>query len=296
MATTRLPGSGSESPEHGVAAMELARTLKILWYRRRLVALGALIAMFAAMLSIYQVGLFPPSLKGRTNVFATASTQILVDTPGSAFADLASNIEPLDTRASVFARFLASPAAVALIARQAKLPFGAIEAQGPYDLNLPVFQQEPTAEQRSSQIIGEGALYRLRFDNNPELPIVSVFSQAPTQDEAIRLAAAAPVALRAYIDRLQKEQHTPVSRRVEVRQLGKATGGVVNKGANIQIATLVFLAVLAGWCMLLIPAQTIARGWREAGDAEARHANGSFAGNGRNPGRGKRRSPSQPRA
>lgn len=257
--------------------MELARTLKILWHRRRLVALGALIALIAAILSVYRVGVAPPSLTARTNVFATASTQILVDSPGSAFADLASNIEPLDTRASVFARFLASPAAVSLIARQAKLPFGAIAAQGPYDLNLPVYQQEPTAEQRSSQIIGEGALYRLRFDNNPELPIISVFSQAPTQEEAVRLAAAAPAALRTYIDRLQEEQNTPASRRVEIRRLGKATGGVVNEGANIQIATLVFLAVLAGWCMLLIPAQTIARGWREVGDPSDRGSGGNLA-------------------
>jgi hypothetical protein len=254
--------------------MELARTLKILWLRRRLVALGALVAVLAALLSVYRIGLMPPSLESRTNVFATASTQILVDTPGSAFADLASDLDPLDARAGVFARFLASPAAVASIAHEARLPFRAIEAQGPYDLNLPVFEQEPTAEQRSSQIIGEGALYRLRFDNNPDLPIVSVFAQAPTEDEAIALAAAAPTALRDYIDRLQARQRTPTSRQVEIRRLGDATGGVVNEGASLQIATLVFVVVLAGWCMLSIPAQSIARGWREAGEAGNRGAGG----------------------
>jgi hypothetical protein len=256
--------------------MELARTLKTLWRRRRLVTVGALIALIAALLSIYQVGLIPPSLESRTNVFSTASTQILVDTPGSAFADLSANIDPLDTRASVFARFLASPAAVALIARKAKLPADAIEAQGPYDTNLPVFQQEPTAEKRSTQIIGEGALYRLRFDNNPALPIISVFAQAPARDEAIRLAAAAPAALRAYIDHLQAQQQIPAASRVEIRRLGHATGGVVNKGANLQIATLVFIIVLGGWCMLLIPAQTIARGWREAGEAGGPPSNGDL--------------------
>jgi len=259
--------------------MELARTLKTLWRRRRLAAVGALIASLAALLSVYQVGLVPPSLTSRTNVFSTASTQILIDTPGSAFADLAANIDPLDTRASVFARFLASPAAVALIARKAKLPADAIEAHGPYDTNLPVFQQEPTAEKRSSQIIGEGAVYRLRFDNNPELPIVSVFAQAPNQDDAMRLAAAAPAALRAYIDDLQAKQHTPASRRVEVRRLGHATGGVVNKGANVQIATLVFIVVFGAWCMLLIPAQTIARGWRELDDRQLQGVSGE-SGNG----------------
>ncbi len=254
--------------------MELARTLKILWRRRRLVALGALIAAFAAMLSVYRVGLLPPSLTSRANVFATASTQILVDTPDSAFADLANDIDPLDTRASVFARFLASPTAIALIAREARLPAGAIEAQGPYEMNLPVFQQEPTAEQRSSQIVGEGALYRLRFENNPDLPIVAVFAQAPSQDGAIALATAVPAALRAYVQRIQARQHTPGFRRVVIRRLGRATGGVVNEGANVQIAALVFLVALGGWCMLLIPAHTIARGWRKLGEDDGRRSNG----------------------
>jgi hypothetical protein len=253
--------------------MELARTLKTLWIRRRLVALGALVAALAAMLSVYSIGLFPPSLTSRTNVFATASTQLLVDAPDSAFADLANDLTPLETRASVFARFLASPAALVLVAREAKVPLESIEAEGPYDINLPVIQQEPTAGQRSSQIIGEGALYRLRFENNPVLPIVSVFAQAPSKAEAIALADAAPRALRTYIDSIQANQQTPEDRRVVIRKLGDATGGVVNEGASLQIALLVFLVVFGAWCMLLIPAQTLARGWREA-DGYGGNSNG----------------------
>jgi hypothetical protein len=244
--------------------MELARTLKTLWIRRRLVALGAVIAALASLLSVYSVGIAPPSLTSRTNVFATASTQLLVDAPDSAFADLENDLTPLETRASVFARFLASPVALELIARDAGVPLDSIEAEGPYDINLPVIQQEPTAGQRSSQLIGEGSLYRLRFENNPVLPIVSVFAQAPTKSEAIALADAAPRALRTYIAGLQADQQTPEDRRVVIRKLGDATGGVVNEGANLQIALLVFIVVFGAWCMLLIPAQTLARGWREA--------------------------------
>lgn len=255
--------------------MEPARTLRTLWARRRLVALGAAVALVAALLSVFTVAIFPPALHSRTNVFATASTQILVDTPESAFADLEYDLEPLDTRANVFARFLATPAAVALIAREAKLPYGAIEAKGPFELNVPEVQRAPTAERRSSQIVGEGALYRLRFESNPSLPLVTVFAQAPTEMEAEVLATAAPAALRSYIDGIQDRQNTPVSRQVEIRQLGEATGGVVNKGANLQIATLVFLVVLGGWCMLLIPARTIARGWRSAWGREGTGANGA---------------------
>jgi hypothetical protein len=236
-----------------------------------------MIATIAALFSVYRIGLLPPSVESRTNVFAAASTQVLVDTPDSAFADLGYDLDPLETRASVFARFLASPAAVELIAREAGLPFDAIEAQGPYDLNLPEVQQAPTAEKRSSQIIGEGALYRLRFENNSQLPIISVFAQAPTQEEAVNLAAAAPTALRSYIEDIQTRQQTPASRQVEIRRLGDATGEIVNKGANLQIATLVFITALVAWCMLLIPANTIARGWRESEDDERPRSNGRRA-------------------
>jgi hypothetical protein len=246
--------------------MELARALKALWKRRRLVAVGVVFALIAATLSAFTVGIFPPSLTPRTNTFATASTQILVDTPNSAFANLEEEVEPLNTRAAVFSRFLASPLAITLIAREAGLPADAIEGQGPYEQNLPVFEQEPTAEKRSSEIIGEGALYRLRFENNPDLPIVTVFAQAPTADEAHQLADAAPEALSSYISHIQEVQKTPAKRRVEVRQLGDATGGVVNGGANAQIAALVFFVVLVLWCLLLIPAHTIARGWRSHDD------------------------------
>jgi hypothetical protein len=254
--------------------MELARALKALWKRRRLVAVGAVIALIAATLSAFTVGIFPPSLTPRTNTFATASTQILVDTPNSAFANLEEEVEPLNTRAAVFSRFLASPLAITLIAREAGLPANAIEGQGPYEQNLPVFEQEPTADKRSSQIIGERALYRLRFENNPDLPIVTVFAQAPTADEAHKLADAAPEALSSYISHIQKAQHTPAKRRVIVHQLGDATGGVVNGGASVQIAALVFFVVLVFWCLLLIPAHTIARGWRSHDDDDRPSSNG----------------------
>lgn len=265
--------------------MELARILKTLWQRRRLVALGAVVAALASMLSVYTVSLVPPGLTPRTNVFATASTQLLVDAPNSAFADLENEMTPLETRASVFARFLATPAAIELIAKDAGVPADEIEAAGPYDINLPVIDQEPTAGQRSSQIIGEGALYRLRFENNPVLPIVSVFAQAPTEREALALADAVPRALATYIAAIQVKQQTPRSRRVVIRPLGNAIGGVVNKNANIEIGLFVFFVVFGAWCMLLIPAQTIARGWREswAADEPGRAPGKGSKGDGKGP-------------
>lgn len=261
---------------------EAARALGLLWERRRLVALGAAAALLAALLAVYRLELLPPKLEKRSNVFATASTQILVDTPDSAFADLSNEIEPLEARASVFARFLTSPTAIDRIAARTGLPPAAIEAQGPYEVNLPPAQHEPTAERRSTQILGEGALYRLRFENNPDLPIVSVFAQAPETAEAVALAEAVPAALRGYVEAIQGEQGTPEERRIEIRALGPTAGGVVNEGADLQIGVLVFLVVLGAWCMLVLPGRTIASGWRGGREPPAAaRGNGSGADPGR---------------
>lgn len=245
--------------------MELARTLNALWRNRLWFAIGILVATAAAIVTVYSVSLFPPKLTSRTNEFATASTQILVDTPNSSFANLQEEVDPLNYRAGVFARFLASPEAITLIAREAGLPADAIEAQPPYEQGQPLFAVEPTAEKRSSQIIGERALYRLRFENNPNMPLISVYAQAPTDEAARRLADAAPEALQSYVTGIQESQKTPPKRRVTLRQLGDAKGATVNAGANLQIALLVFFVVLVLWSLLLIPAHTIMRGWRSGG-------------------------------
>jgi hypothetical protein len=200
---------------------------------------------------------------------------MMVDTPSSSFANLAEEVTPLNYRAGVFARFLASPAAVGLIAHQAGLPANAIEAQGPYEQGQPLFAIEPTAEKRSTQIIGERALYRLRFENNPNMPLISVYAQAPTGAEATQLADAVPTALQSYVRSIQDSQNTPPKRRVTIRRLGDATGGTVNAGVNVQIALLVFFVVLILWCLLLIPAHTIAKGWRSTGDDDDHASNGS---------------------
>jgi hypothetical protein len=245
--------------------MELARTLKALWRNRLWFAIGILIATATAIVSVYSVSLWPPTLTSRTNEFATASTQVLVDTPNSSFANLKEEVDPLNYRAGVFARFLASPEAINLIAREAGLPADAIEAQPPFEQGQPLFEIEPTAEKRSSQIIGERAVYRLRFENNPNMPLIAVYAQAPTASTAKRLADAAPAALRSYVTGIQEAQKTPAALRVTVRQLGDASGGTVNAGVNVQIALLVFFVVLFLWSLLLIPARTIVRGWRKGG-------------------------------
>ena len=227
--------------------MELARILTELWSRRRWLAVGAAVAFLAALSSVASVSLFPPSIKGKAIVFATASTQMIVDTPQSSLGDLSSDLAPLTARAGIFARFMTSYEALNYIGAEAGIPGRAIEAQGPFEIGMPTSVHTAAGSGGSSQ-----AKYRLRFDQNPELPIVNIFARAPNTEQAIRLANGAVRGLSKYLATLVEQERIAPNRRVNIRQLGNATGGVVNPGANKKVGALVFVVVLLLWCGLML--------------------------------------------
>lgn len=237
-----------------------------IWQHRAWIAPGILVALIAAVASIYSIGIFPPSLTRDTAEFASASTQVVIDSPKpSSLTDLDRNIVPLADRANVFSRLLASPTLVALVGRKAGVPPGAIDAKGPFNVNQPRAQREPTAERRASQLRFERSDYRLRFDSEPNLPLVTILAQAPTIAKARQMANASATALADYVEDVQSREEIPETERVVVSQLGAAEGGVVNPGVDRQIAALTFGGVLLGWSLLVLAASALLRRWRRRG-------------------------------
>lgn len=234
----------------------------LLWRHRLWIAPGFLAAVLAVVLTSYTVHLTPPSLERDSAQFAAASTQVLIDFPQrSSILDLESTLDPLVERANVYARLAPSPAVLELIARKAKIDAGLIDAKGPYKPGSPRLEREPSAEKRASQLRAEREVYRLRFDSERDqsVPIVNIYSQAPTVAEAARLANAASAGMREYVTRVQREEGLSPDQTVRLRPLGKATGGVVNPGVDRQIALLTFLGTLVIWCMAVLLASGL---WR----------------------------------
>ena len=95
------------------------------------------------------------------------------------------------------------------------------------------------------------ATYELSFVQNPSLPTVDVYAQAPTTEKAIALADGAVTGFAEFINHLNANG-VPQRERVEIRQLGQATGGIVDPGAGKKIGVLVFLAVFAMWCWFVL--------------------------------------------
>jgi hypothetical protein len=248
--------------------MNLALAFRELWRHKVLVALGIPVALLAAVVSVSNVSLLPPKVGGGTLQYYSARTQILVDSDSSSIGDLNRDLTPMVTRANVYSRFLTTPAALNVIGQEAGIPADEIYAEGPYQLGQPRFIQEPTAERAGSQLIGRQARYRLRFDSDPELPIVTVYAEAPSADQATALANGTAAGLSEYVTRLQDKQGILPSSRVAIRQLGSTAGASVTPGASTKIALFVFFVVFALWCLGVLGVRHLIAVWRQADDAE----------------------------
>jgi hypothetical protein len=240
--------------------MEFALILRELSRRRAALGIGVVIALIAAILSVYRLtstGLAPRSLQ-----YSSASTQVFVDTPSSVLGDLQPSFEPLQARATVYANFMASPTFLALVGEKSGIPGNQIYAAGPVDPSVPRVVEEPTAVQRNVEITGESTPYRLNFNDDPNLPTIGIYAQAPNTRQAVALANASAAALAQYVATLAKTGNTPPAQRVVIRQLGSASGGVVDGGISKAIAFLTFVVVFFVWCVLVLIGGRFVESWR----------------------------------
>ena len=182
--------------------MEFALVLRELWGRKKLLIAGFLIAVVAATFSVYRpAGL---SLKSRSLVYSAASTQVLVDQSSSVLGNSSQVFDGPDARATgLCANFMTSPAVLALIGEKAGIPGDQLYAAGPVNPNVPRVVQEPTAGARNVQITGENDPYRLTLNADPTMPIIDIYSQAPTTKQAIALANGAVSGLQEYLTNVE---------------------------------------------------------------------------------------------
>ena len=186
-----------------------------------------------------------------STVYATASTQMLVDSPDSALANASVNLTGYTDRATVFARMMTSAAALQYIGNAAGIDGSLIEAEGPVEINgSPTATHTPVDIVRGKDLPAP-AVYKLSFVQNPSIPTVDVYAQAPTTAKAIALANGAVTGFANFVSNLNATDVTQ-NERILVRQLGQATGGVVDPSAGKSIALLLFVGVLALWCCIVL--------------------------------------------
>ncbi|MEY2513549.1 MAG: hypothetical protein QOJ89_907, partial [bacterium] len=222
----------------------------------------AVIALVCAVASVSHVSLLAPKISSRQLDVAAASSRVSIDLPRPlGFDGLAtdSDYQGLSKRATLVADLMSSAPVVAYVARRAALDPSQIGAATRITTGVQAAFTEPDSERRAAAIAAAAKPYQLEIQPSQSLPLVDVYAQAPTVDEAVRLAGAVVPATTRYLARLGRHERVDPAKQVRLDQLGPARGAIVNGGASLQIAGLTFLFVFATTCLLALAAARVRR-------------------------------------
>ena len=225
------------------------------------------LALLAGLWSVQRITLVPPGVEPRTHEIATASTRALVDAPRSTLVNLGVNTNDLGgsvSRALLISNVMTSAPVREYIARRAGIPADAIQITSPITPDFPRPLSSRTKRYSATDILKRPDEFRLSLHNNPTVPMIDVYAEAPTPDAAKRLANGAIEGTRDYLAALGAQQRIPPAERVLLRQLGAAEGETINDGIDLKVAVLSFLLVLFATSALAWLLGRVQRGWRQA--------------------------------
>ena len=251
--------------------MGLGMRIRSLWHLRAGVIASLVLALFAAVVSVEKVSLSPPGLQPRSLEMATATTHVVVDTPTSAMLDLRQDtysLESLTNRAVLLGNVIASDPVRERIAARAGLPPGVLQVEAPVTPEQPRAPAVAGQQKKTSDIFRSTDQYRIDIEANPTVPVLDIYAQTPTAESAQRIANAAVDELRAYLINLAATEDTPAKDQIQLVQLGRADGAVINGGVHWQTAVLVFLLTFAVACATALLISRVRTGWRLAASLE----------------------------
>jgi uncharacterized membrane protein/transposase-like protein len=273
--------------------MDLLGLLSAIWRRKLIATLMIAVAALAAITTAYKV----PAMKPRALAVGAATSQILVDSdPSTLVAGAGTDqIAALGSRARVYAQYLSSRDSVDKIARASGIPSRLITARGPFSQGTGIknYEQQP-AESRAKDLVDESKTYRLVYEAQEDVPIISVYATGPSAASALELAKASFSVLKSYVAALDSEGQAAAAKltaqekaareadqtatagagaqgndiSVVVRQLGEPEGGLVGGGTNKIMMILAFIAVLGLECFLFAAVLRLKEQRRALAEAE----------------------------
>jgi len=266
--------------------MEIVGFVRTLLQRKLVLGILLALATLAALGTAFKVG--SGGVERRSVAVGAATSQILVDSAESTLVEGAGTdqIAALGTRARVYAQYLSSRDAVNQIAEEINVDPLMISAHGPFSEGTGIQDYDQQgAESRARDLVEEGKEYRLVFEAQEDVPIITVYATGPAARQALTLAQASFDVLERYIGRLKSEARkveknlpppkTPVSassvplvENIVVRQLGAPEGGLVGGSADMVLMVLAFLAVFGIGCLVVAAGSGFMRHWRLAGEME----------------------------
>ena len=247
--------------------MELVGILRLLWRERVLVAVAAIVAIFAGFALAFPIS-FPPKLESRQYEVGLGSLEALVDTPSSQVVDLGgdtgADIETLAGRATLLASLMTSSPLKDEIARRAGVdareliaipPSGAGSGatSSPEKSGTGIDINDPRAKILKAKVP--------TLDSG-DVPIISVNTQAPTAAVAARLADESVKVLKDHLKSVAGADNVPDARQVVVAELGPARSSVESRGPAQFLGIVAGLFVFLLGCAAIVGVTALASGWR----------------------------------
>ncbi|HET9197653.1 MAG TPA: hypothetical protein VFN92_05275 [Solirubrobacterales bacterium] len=265
--------------------MEIVGFVRTLLQRKLVLGILLALATLAALMTAFRIG--PSGVERRSVAVGAATSQILVDSAESTLVEGAGTdqIAALGTRARVYAQYLSSRDAVNQIAKEIGVPPSLIVAHGPFSEGTGIQDYDQQgAESRARDLVAEGKEYRLVFEAQEDVPIITVYATGPATEQALGLAKASFNVLERYIGELKVEARkaeaiapppknpvtssVPLVENIVVRELGAPEGGLVGGSADMVLMVLAFLAVFGIGCIVVAAGSGFMRHWRLAGEME----------------------------
>lgn len=238
--------------------MELVTVVRILHERRMLVGLGVIVALLAGLAAAGRLPVGPSAAP--TKVTATARTRLMVDMPKPLAVDLDARADTIGPQAALLADLMAAAPQTQVIAREAGVTPGQLAVLRP-NLTAPA-APSPLGTRAVAASTAVPRSHVVSIQASTLLPIVEVDAFAPNSRAAARLAAATTTAL----ETLAAERARGTSRGLVVKPLEPIRTKPVIRGGPPNPALGVFAAFMTFvlWCIALVLAAGLGRGWRRA--------------------------------
>jgi hypothetical protein len=172
-------------------------------------------------------------------------------------------------RSILLGNMMITPPVLNYVGHQMGISPSLIQATAPMTADVPRVVTDPGSGAAASDLVGSTDQYKLEVQADPTVPILHVYTQAPTTAGAIRLASAAVQGLIEYVASTLPAVGAPASSEpsgtsVGLEQLGGISGATANSGASAEIALLVFIGVFGISLWLILIGSQIRRGWTAA--------------------------------
>src|SRR5262249_1401578 len=128
-------------------------------------------------------------------VVAGATSHVLVDDPDLSIIDrtvdrtpMPDDLQTLQGRAQLYGRLMTTTPVLDPSAKHAGIPANQVSGIADITTNVPIQFAQAGSEHHASELVASTAPYRLELQADPVQPIVSIYAEAPSVDQALRLA------------------------------------------------------------------------------------------------------------